>query len=162
MATKTPKVEAMRKLTIKSVCGLDREQLLEMVMKDKQKVFPLVKIYGVVTRTRPGESDFGDFVRFIGQFRAVDMATGEVKAAPVVILPKFLEDELAGALAGGAKDVQFAVQIGVKYDKTAATSYVYMADNLIEPSQNDALTAIEQRMGIAPKLDDKTKPDAKK
>src|SRR5712692_5487556 len=114
----------LRKITVKTVCGGDNEdfkgELLEKLMKDRTKPIVLMRVWGTARRLKPGESDNGPFVKFLGAFRALNVETGELFRAPVVLLPKFLEDELAGAMGSGdnVQPVEFALEVFAKYDKT--------------------------------------------
>lgn len=146
------KAEPLRKITVKTVCGGKdadvKAAMLEKVMKDKTKVHSIMRVWGVATRLKPGASDLGPYVKFNGQFRALNIETGEVFRSAAMLLPKFLEEELAGAMGAGesAKASEFALEIGVKYDKTAATSYVYTADSLVQMAESDQMKQLEQRI----------------
>lgn len=138
--------ESIRKITIKAVVGEVPD--VEALLKAPEKRKDLCTIYGVVRRSKPDSSDYGDFVRFYGQFKGVNLGTGEVFMAPQAILPGIVQDQLYGAMAGGegAGEVQFAVKIGVKYDKTAATKYLYTAESLMPIQESDALTMLENSL----------------
>src|SRR5258708_3606618 len=107
----------IRRITIKTGCANGRGdfkgEVLGKVLKDKAKAVPLMRVYGVATRMKPGESDFGPYLRFLGQFRALNIETGEAFRAPVLLLPKFLEEELAGAMGSGenVRSSEFAIEI---------------------------------------------------
>lgn len=154
---KTQAAEPLRKITVKTVYG---EVDLERLLKDKTKALPIMDVYGLCRKSKAGETDFGPYVRFLGEFRAVNCETGAMYRAPVLLLPKFLEEELAAATgdANAAKEVEFAFRLSAKYDAKAATKYVYLADSLVEASQSDAMTALESRIAEQRKLlSDKSK-----
>lgn len=156
--TKAKEARQLRKITIATVYGTpDVEELIKL----NGKSLKICKIWGVAGRMKPGANDFGEFVRFVGDFRAVNLNTGELFRSSVCLLPKFLEEDMAGAMASGAdgatKQVEFGVEINVSFDKTAATKYVYNADSLIEPAESQALVALEQKMKLRPAaLENKT------
>jgi hypothetical protein len=143
---------SLRRITVKTVCeGKDGDikgEMLAKVLKDKAKTFPVMRVWGVATRLKPGASDLGPFVRFLGAFRAVNIETGELFRAPVCLLPKFLEDQLAAGMGSGenVKPAEFAIEIGVKYDKTSATSYVYTGDEMIATTESDQMLQLEARI----------------
>lgn len=151
MATKDKNAaEPLRKITVATVCGDVKAEYLEALLRDKTKPIALLDIWGVATRAKPGESDFGPYVKFLGQFKALNIKDGALYRAPTCLLPKFLEEELYGALsAPGASSAEFGFRVSVKYDKDSATSYVFLADSLVEPANNDALAALELKMGEA-------------
>ncbi len=146
------KATSLRRITVKTVCetpgGDIKGDMLEKVMKDKTKTHPVMRVWGVATRLKPGASDLGPFVRFLGGFRALNIETGELFRAPVVLLPKFLEDQLAGAMGSGenVKPAEFAIEIGVRYDKTSATSYVYTGEEMVATSESDQMLQLEARI----------------
>ncbi len=145
----------VRKLSIKIVCGgVDVEQ----VFKDKS--IDLMDVYGVITRSTLVTSDYGDSVKFGGQFRAVNLATGEMFSSTVLYLPKFLEDELAGAMPEGGT-AEFAVRIGVEFNKESATKYIYIAKSLVEPKEMDQFKALELKVNSAVKALPAPKPKPK-
>ena len=149
MATQ-PEIEYPRKLTIKTIMGNNPD--VEELLKKEGKRDNLCIIFGVATRAKPGQSDLGPYVKFLGQFRAQNLKDRRQFESSVCILPRFLEEQLFGAMgAEGALNVEFAFQISVKYDKEAATKYVYEARNLVPAKESDALAALTARVGEASK-----------
>lgn len=137
----------VRKITVKQVWGSTID--FEEIQKSPDGLLPIMDMFGIAARYKPGESDYGPFTRFIGQFRAINLKTGEMFRAPVCLLPKFLEEDLVAAMTqkdGELNNAEFGVRLSAKYDKTAATKYVYIADSLIESGQSDAMTALENRI----------------
>lgn len=84
---KSATVEMVRKITIKTVMT----EAVDIIDLNKKKSIDLCQIYGAVTAFKPGASDLGSYVRFIGEFKAVNLKTGEIFGAPACILPRFLE-----------------------------------------------------------------------
>ncbi len=138
------KAEPLRKITVKAVWG-DKPDI-EQILAAPDKILPMMQVYGVAKKAKLGTSDYGDFVRFLGDFRAVNMKTGKLYRSSVLLLPRFLEDDLAAALGGEGTAAEFAVEISAKYDKSAATQYVYLADSLVEAAETDAMKALENRI----------------
>lgn len=146
MATKETEVQNPRKITIKTVCGkIDFEDV------QKAGVLPLMDVYGVATRAKPGSTDLGAFVAFLGQFRATNLRTKERFESAKIILPKFLEESLYGALPEEGGQVQFAFRLSAKYNKDVATKYEYQAKSLIKPAESDILAALEGQVTEAVK-----------
>jgi hypothetical protein len=141
------KVETARKITVKGVMGekVDIEELLKTADKRQD----LCTVYGIARKFKPDQSDMGSFIRFYGRFRAVNLKTGETTEAGQAILPGIVQDGLYGAMGGGEADVtevQFAVRIGVKYNKEAVTKYVYTVESLQAPAENDPLALLESTL----------------
>ncbi len=133
------KTEILRKLTIKS-CGLGVTEIKDVVTAENPSV-ELLKVVGVTTSARPGQTDKGEYLKLMGTFRGVNMLTGQVFDASQAILPSFISDTLAEGLKQ-SPEVEFAILIGAKYDKDAVTGYVYTVSPLIETKPSDKMAAL--------------------
>lgn len=104
----------------------------------------LATIYGVIRGKKVGQSNFGDFVNFSGEFEGVNIQTGEVFRSGNMILPKMMESMLAGSFDEDAKDIsiEFGVKIGVIPSEKGNTGYEYTISPLIETAPSDALLAL--------------------
>lgn len=143
------KAEPLRKITIATVYGKPKLADL-MAAAEKKEVLPIMDVWGIATRAREGKSDYGAFVRFNGQFRAMNLATGELFRAATMLLPRFLEEELAAVLAdANALNAEFGVRITAKFDEDASTKYVYLADPIVEPKETAQLADLTERIGKA-------------
>jgi hypothetical protein len=133
-------VERLRKITLGT---LNVQPDVEELLKAPGKRFDLVDIYGVARKASPGTSDYGAFVAFLGAFRAVRLSDKQVFESSKIILPKFIEEELYSAFGDGmAGNVEFAFRVSAKYDKDAATKYVYDMKSLVPVAENAQLTAL--------------------
>lgn len=141
------KAQQIRKITVKAVMGENPD--VEKLIKKDGKRMDLCRIYGILRRFKPDESDKGAFVRFYGQVKAINLVTGEIFEAGQVILPGQAQDALYGAMDGveGAR-VQFGIKVGVKYDASAITKYTYTVESEMPPTENDPLLLIEQAIGL--------------
>ncbi len=138
----------LRKITIKTVWGSALD--IEEVLAAPDRLLPIMDVWGIAGRFRAGESDLGPYTRFVGQFKATNLKTGEIFRASACLLPKFLEEDLVAAMTVGesaeVKNAQFGVRIYAKFDKNAATKYIYVADSLVEAATSDAMLALEQQI----------------
>jgi len=140
-------MQQLRKLSIKAVCG---EQDLQRILTEKK--IALCDIFGIANRTKIVESDYGNAIRFIGQFRAVNLETGELFTSTRLYLPSMLEEELSSAMAQAAKNqdtqvnAEFGVRVFVLYDKSLATKYYYDVENIIAPQKTDAIEDLMARV----------------
>ena len=136
--------EAIRKITL-GTCNAQPTAESIAKMEKTGRDLPLMDVFGIARRFKPGVSTLGEYVKFIGQFKAVNLASREEFTAPVVILPKFLEEQLYAVMGAQAEasDVRFGYRISAKHDKKAATKYVYKAASLMKPEENDALAMLE-------------------
>jgi hypothetical protein len=141
--------ERLRKITLGTISAQpDIEKLLKM----DGKRMDCADIFGVATKAKPGSSDFGPFVAFLGSFRAVNLQTKEIFESSKIIFPQFIEEELFGAFGeGGVGNVEFAFRISAKYDKDAATKYVYEMKSLLPVKENAQLSGLLDRVKEAAK-----------
>lgn len=136
----------------------------------------IAKIFGSARQFAVGTTTYGDFVKFKGDFEAINMATGETFRSNSLLVPQILENMLvqalldAGARAGKtktAKDaevqgdpatapVEFAVIVGVRPAGSkdgaapAGTGYEFTLKPLVELRDSDPLAHLRQAVqGIA-------------
>lgn len=140
------KIDAARKLTIATVAG-KASTWFEKLMATEGKKLALAKLYGAATGYVAGATEYGEFLKFRGTFRGINLQTGETTDAPVIILPPHLAESLRASLEMGAQRVDFAFEIVAEYDATAATKYVYRTASLLPPSESDPLAALEKSLG---------------
>jgi len=146
------------KITIKNVYGkIDIEKLL----KEKNKQIELMDVFGLVRKSVPGTSDYGDYVKFRGSFKAINLETGEAVQSGALILPRTAEEVLQGAMSDDVNEVQFGFRIVAKYDADAVTKYTFQIIPLMNPAENDPLVLLESKIAedfkklAAPKADKK-------
>lgn len=141
-------IERVRKITLGTIkCQPDIEALI------KSKRIDLCDLYGIATRAKPGSSDYGPYVAFVGTFRAVRLEDKAEFESSKIILPQFIEEELFAAFNGEASgNVEFAMRISAKFDKDAATKYVYDMVPLIKPKENAQLADLLGKVKEATKL----------
>jgi len=117
------------------------------VERDYMRVVGIVRGYDVKT------SQYGDSVEFKGQFRAVNMTTGEESNAGKLFLPHIAESYVYNAFEShsrtdGFTGLEVAFDIGIKPASTAA-GYEYTVKPLIEQKEPDTLDIL---MGNLPPL----------
>lgn len=135
--------EILRKITLKT-SGLDKTAIQAAL--GNAKAVDLLKIVGVTTSATPGQSDLGEFVKFNGQFQAVNMVTGEQFGSTVAILPNFIAQQLASALAQSS-EVEFGLLIGAK-KSASVTGYEYTVKPLVEPVVSDKMGKLLEAAGM--------------
>ena len=124
------------KLTVKSM----KAQPKKHSVKESIQV---ATIYGRCTSKKVGSSDFGEFIRFMGEFEGVNAATGEIFRSGELIVPKTLETLLNGAVVEDAS-VDFAVEIWVEPNESSITGYSYIIKPLVKPAESDALAELRK------------------
>src|SRR5262245_44394328 len=141
--------EQLRKITI-ATCGAKptMELLAKLEKKGKDGKADLLDVFGIAAKFKPGTSDKGDYIRFVGQFKAKNLVTGETYMSAAAIFPKMIEESLWGVMGGeNVNSVQLAFRIGVRYDEQAATKYTYYATPIMKPSESDPLSMLEKQLG---------------
>lgn len=137
------KMRAPKKLTGK-VLGFDKETVLELAMKDKNKEVPLYDIVGAAFKATLIDPDDGKqpYFKFMGSFRGTNKINGEMQEGNSLILPEVAANVIASALmlAESGKDgvegeeeksvsyAEISLTVSARYDKDSATSYVYACD----------------------------------
>ncbi len=124
-------MEIVSKLTLKTIGAQPKPHSIEVNTM-------LCSIYGRIRGKKVGQSTFGDFINFDGEFEGVNAATGEVFRSGKMILPRVLESLLAGAV-DGENTVDFAVEIWAKPSEKGNTGYEYGVKPLVEPAASDEL-----------------------
>jgi hypothetical protein len=149
----------IRKISAKSVCGK---------MSAPKKATPLYVVLGIATKTKSGQSDFGEWTALVGQFEATNMDTGEVYQAPQCFLPEPLNSMLAESLNELDDDenrvnasVQFAVEVGFKPSDTPI-GYEYTTKEIVEADTADPLAALRDASAKALPAPTKKKGNNKK
>jgi hypothetical protein len=133
------KTEIVKKITVKAVSG---------GLEKPEKPTPIMTVYGLLTDSKPDHSDYGDYIRFSGNFEAVNMSNGEHFRSGRLILPGIAEGLLQGALEQeGVESVQFALEIGIKPSKSPV-GYDYTVKPLIETSENDPLADMRGKLSL--------------
>ena len=149
--------EIGNKLSVKSF-GWDKESILEAVMKDKENDVFLCRIGGIATGLRKykvpeaqrkagEENGFG----LSGQFVGVNGATGEELKGSVLYLPRYVHDMVEAALSLGddVAGVRIGFDIYARYDKSSATSYVFVARDLLNEG-NSSVDQVRETMMALP------------
>lgn len=136
----------IRKITVRDVMGADFiADLAEHVKPGHGKTAWLVRIIGVANKAKPGMTDKGEYVKFVGDFEATNLVTGEEMHSAACILPQFIGEQIWGAMNsdGTEKMSTFAFDIGAHYDASSVTKYVYDVKALIAPKSNSLLAELK-------------------
>lgn len=160
--------ELGNKLSAKSF-GWSKGVILEAVMANKTSDIFLYRVGGVATGLRKfkipvaqqkdGETEgFG----LSGMFKAIG-ADGEEKSGSVLYLPRYVHDMVEAALSVGedVSGVRIGFDIYARYNEDAATSYVFLARDILNEG-NSALDSVVETLdklpmpNSAPALEDKS------
>lgn len=143
-------MELLRKLTIRAVGGWTVAKIKAKIEADKlengQSV-DIIKVVGKTTGAKTGQTDKGSYIKLSGEFYGTDMTTGEVFQSGACILPNFVSETIAAALAQSPA-VEFGLAVGVKRSDDSVTGYEYTVKPLIEAKPSDAMQALLSAAGI--------------
>lgn len=153
--TQASAVELLRKITNKTVLG---KEFLQATPKEPTKLYTL---YGVISGYQAGTTEYGEFLKFKGDFKAKVAHDGKEFRAPACIVPVPMDNVLAGMYDAAVKEMvdpetgelpsgkrpqcQFAVEIGYKPGDTP-TGYEWTVTPLMEMQENDAIVALENQL----------------
>lgn len=131
------KVTIVSKLSVKKICG--------KVKKPEGKVM-LMQVFGIATGTKSDESNFGPWTALLGQFRAVNLETGEVFQSGVCFLPNTGLNLITPLLKkDGVDGLEFALNIGV-IPAENTVGYEYYVEPVIEAKDNDPLEILSKKV----------------
>lgn len=147
-------MKILKKITVKAVTGAkpDIEKVIEADKAGKR--LAVMDVLGIASSFSEGQTTLPDgkvsvWHKLIGQFKAIDCATGELSVAGVAILPGPGNDLVRGALGGDTKSVEFAFRVYLKRDKDAATGYIYEVESLVPMKDSDPLAALTSQVAKA-------------
>ena len=139
--------QMLRKLTLKGA-NLSMKVLKDTVATVDDGVnVPALKIVGKSTSAAHGSTDKGPYIKFGGDFFAVNLLTGETFQSGVCILPQFVALQLEAALKA-SNSVEFGLEIGAKRNDTSVTGYEFTIKPLIEAKPTDTVSALLARAGV--------------
>lgn len=83
---------------------------------DIGKTVVVATLIGIARSYKAGTSEFGDFIKFAGDFEAVRASDGETFRSARAIFPAIFADSLQTAIDGDTEHagVQFAAELGVR------------------------------------------------
>ena len=134
------KVTIVSKLSVKKICG--------KIKKPEGKVM-LMQVFGIATGTKSDESNFGPWTALLGQFRAVNLESGELFQSGVCFLPNTGLNLITPLLKkDGTDGIEFALNIGV-IPAENSVGYEYYVEPVIESQENDPLEILSKKVNQA-------------
>ena len=152
-----------RKLTMASASSLSTSEKAKLGV---DKATPILQVIGMTNEYKFGETQLGPYIKFWGQFEAVDLMTGEITTSGAAIFPPILGDNLVGAIGKDGNTVRFAGTFGVKpaSKKDATIPWEYYFDVKVNPNASDALADLRKMMpgaSVAKAIEDKSAAKSK-
>lgn len=150
------KIELVSKLSLKKIVGkLDVKALHDGLKDDPNFSVELFNIGGTCLTTKIGNTTYGEFCAFLGNFAAIRLADGVVFRGPQLFLPNVAEAYIRPVVDAAKGDpVEFAFIIGVKpLTKPDGTlSYEYTVSPIVAPDTIDPLAEMIKKLSGAPRL----------
>ena len=160
-----------KKITVKDVIGkvipaLKKAGLTEDT-KDENSVtgvtFPpntgILRVIGQVTGYTTGESDYGPWTKFRGDFQGINLLTGEECRSRACHVPDLMGDDIVAALKiEGNTAVEFAVDITVS-PMNSAQGYSYEVVPLVDVARDDPLDRLRALVDEKAPLKQLSAPD---
>ncbi len=149
------KIEIAKKLSMRHIVG---GSIPKPVDEDGKREITLCAVVGIAAGLKHGESNYGPWTALLGNFKALPLY-GENKGKEIRTGQLFLPEAALNTIspyvenASKGESIQFAFEIGVRYDKAANTGYTYFCNSLMEPAENDPLEALFANVAI-PALED--------
>lgn len=135
------KFAIVKKLSVKSILGKKPKP------PEEGKTEWLCQIVGVATGVKTGNSNFGDWTALTGSFQGSNMETGVITRSGVCFLPDVALNLITpGLMQKETKGIEFAFNIGIKFDDDSTTKYVYVVEPIFEASENDPLEMLTKKL----------------
>lgn len=133
-------MQLVKKISVKTVFGnID-------VRKLSDSPIAIMRIIGVATKIKSGESEFGQWTAFLGQFKATNLQTNEVFASGKCFLPPQASEILEGQFDDEHSRIEFAFDISAKYSEDSTVKYEYIVEPLFKPAENDPIALLESKL----------------
>lgn len=153
-----------KKLTMRSI-GLMPDDLEALALEVKKEI-AVARVAGRILQATPGHTEKGEYVKFSGEFVAINLLTGDEIRAQECILPAVAEllclKLLEHARAEDKNAVaQFGLDITVRENKTSyekGWKFTYGVQSLSDMPTDDSLSLLLKQFGAIPMLTDKSAP----
>lgn len=117
---------------------------------------PTVRLLGSVTAAVERSGAFGAYVLFMGDFEAINIATGDEYRAGQAIIPDrdfeaMVKQKLEQALAKGEVAIAFAVDYSIAFSAKGARGYTFVATPVRKADAHDPLDELRGGLKALPK-----------
>jgi len=135
-------------MSLSTICG----SALAAVAGTSERV-NLARIYGVATDVKHKRSaKYGDSETILGDFRGVDMTTGEESKSSVLYLPRGLQEKILVAIEQNPdSDIRFAYDIWAEPEPKGESYNLGFADLTEDASAPDPLASFAKKLPPMPK-----------
>lgn len=137
----------LKKISVATAVSLPKS-----FFKELKTETPIMRLFGLVRGYEIGNSQYGAFFKFKGEFHAIDLDTGEESVSSVAFLPSPVDELLSQQVdtikESGDKNaaVEFGFDISVTPDENSTVGFQYRINNLGETRLSDPMQAVAERM----------------
>lgn len=136
-------INLQKKLSVAKVFG---KVNAAVIAKAADGVLNIMRVMGSAIGIKDGVSDYGEWTSLVGQFRAVNLQTGETYDSANLFLPDVAGELIIAQLKGGATAVDFAFDISAVLDETSQIGYTYRATPLVAAEEESPITRLEKKL----------------
>jgi hypothetical protein len=136
------------------------QEAIKELLKDSAEVM-LYDVFGTVGRVTVGESNYGEFIKLLGDFRAINHQTGETIQTGTAILPDVIANMIYGQVEKSEGNIEFAFRVKANAANTP-TGYEFNAETLIEAQEGGTLDRLQALAASQPLALPAPKKDGKK
>lgn len=139
-----------KKITTQTM-GLKPDVLEEIAAEAKGKQVSVLRVWGIASGATPGVSQFGNFMKFTGEFAAINLITMDEARSQALLLPGVAEGVVASLYNKAAKDggsAQIGIEVAVEENISAkgGTKFRYIVKPLFEYKGDDALAEMAKTL----------------
>ena len=139
-----------KKINTQSV-GLALAQLEGIAKEADPKAVPVMRVWGMVHAKTPGVSQFGSYIKFSGEFGALNLVNGEEFRSQNLLLPQVGEAVVNSLFERAAKDggvAEVGLDVCVEFNNSAkgGTKFRYVVKPIVEFKGDDALSVMAKRL----------------
>lgn len=110
--------QILKKLSVKTVCGSISKKLIEQLKANGGAAVPVMRVLGIATGSKSGQTNFGPWVSLTGNFEAVNLETGQTFKAQNLLMPMgYCEDGALKLQQEGVTNLNVACDVFVRYFK---------------------------------------------
>jgi hypothetical protein len=137
-------MQFLKKLSVQQ-SGLKITVLEQAAADHKESPVAVLRVVGIVSGKSAGQSQYGPYIKFQGEFSGVNLLTGEEYRAPGLLLPAVGEAAVnslyeRAAKTGGTAEIALDVTVEYNDSKAGGTKFRYGVKPLIEFKGEDVLS----------------------
>ena len=140
------KVEIVKKISPSKIFG--KIDIVKLFANGETEA-SIYTIFGYAYGVERGETEFGPWAALMGDFAVI--CKGVEYRSPKLFAPSIVNDIVLPKLEGNAKlsRIDFAFEVFVKRDTTAATGYTYGIRPILAPNEDDPLERLRSQVVAA-------------